>query len=260
MKRALFAAALWSFVGTPYALAAAPSAARFSGESFEEAATRHHAGLSSGRQGDTAYDLRVPLAALDPALIPQWSSRAAVDRAFTQIREARFVFSDDQPAFARRSSWLYPDDGCFARAALAADNLKRWGFEPVAKIFAFGDLEVHTANSPEGHVEWWYHIAPIVRLGADLFVLDPAIDPAAPLTLRAWLASQTNDVNKLTVAVCNAQAYDPDTACREATDAESAGAVSDQRGYLRSEWARQVALGRDPTAVLGESPVWRQVP
>ena len=70
--------------------------------------------------------------------------RAAV---VAQLREARFVFGRDQPEFARRSSWLYPDDGCFARAALAADNLARWSFAPVAKIFVFGDLDVRTGQT-----------------------------------------------------------------------------------------------------------------
>jgi hypothetical protein len=253
MKR-LLAASCWLLSS----LAWAHSAARAPGEGFEDAARRN--GVSTrDAPGDNAYDLRVAVDALDTSGVPLWAGRADVDKAFAELREARFLFEDADPAFARRSSWLYPDDGCFARAALAVDNLQRWGFAPTAKVFVFGELHVETANAPGGFVEWWYHVAPLVRLAdGGLWVLDPAIDPAAPMAFKDWLSRQAADAGKVQAAICDAATYTPDDHCHVAPVADVVTAMKDQRRFLRREWLRQVDLGRDPRQVLGEAPVWRR--
>lgn len=230
------------------------SAARPPEQPFAVAVARH-AALNPPQQ-DSAYTSRRSIEDLDLDAIPRWESRAQVQRGFEQIREVRFNFSDAQPHFARRSTWLFPDDGCFARAALAADNLARWSFPETAKVFSFGNLVVATTNHPSGSVSWWYHVAPIVRVGDEALVLDPALSPLAPMPLTAWLAAQSPDPDRLEAALCNADAYEAMGPCESATASVSRAAMTDQRGFLNLEWRRQEELGRDPTKVLGESPIW----
>ena len=63
------------------------------------------------------------------------------------------------------------------------------------KIFVEGDLKVTTKNAPQGYVEWWYHVAPIVMIeGNDhkrhMVVIDPSIFDH-PVTPDEWIAIQT---------------------------------------------------------------------
>ena len=71
----------------------------------------------------SASDSAVPLEDLDLTLATSWDSLgdfATVTKAFEQVRDLRFMITKDRPNFPRRISWLYPDDGCFDRSALAA--------------------------------------------------------------------------------------------------------------------------------------------
>lgn len=194
--------------------------------------------------------------ALRPA--PAWDSEADLLRRFRVLRDARVLRADDRPAFARRATWLYPDDGCYARAALATKTLiaAEPGVRPPGKIFAFGDLSVRTANAPGGQVEWWYHVAPVVRVGTQNFVLDPAIEPTRPLTTEEWIARQTPTPESTLVALCGSGTYVPSDRCDLQSDGVEATAVEDERELLGPEWARVLSLGRRPELELGDQPPW----
>jgi hypothetical protein len=179
-----------------------------------------------------------------------------MNERFARMRDRRWLQTDDHPGFLRRSSWLYPDDGCFARAGLAIMNFAQWALPVPSKIFVFGDLVVKTANSPSGSVSWWYHVAPIVQVGADKYVLDPALEPTHPLKLEDWLAKMSVDVHRLEVAICASGSYTPDDRCDHVTDGVEAVAAGDQIGYLQDEWFRLEELKRDPTRELGAEPPW----
>lgn len=73
---------------------------------------------------------------------------SAQSEGFRSLRDARWLTMPGMRDFKRRSSWLYPDDGCFARAALGGQKLESWDYPRPKKLFIFGDLEVKTANSP----------------------------------------------------------------------------------------------------------------
>ncbi len=156
----------------------------------------------------------------------------------------------------RRSSWLYPDDGCFARASLAILNLSKWNVAVPKKVFVFGDLRVETKNSPSGFVTWWYHVAPLVEVNGEKFVLDPAIEPSRPLPLGDWLARQSANPDALEVAVCGSGSYTPYDECFKETDGEETSALSEQGYYLDAEWERLQRLGRNPVEELGDLPPW----
>jgi hypothetical protein len=88
-------------------------------------------------------------------------SEADLQVSFEKVREERFF--TDEFTRNRRATWLYPDDGCFVRATVADDMIGKLSpANPTAKIFAFGNLQVQSTNSPSGAVEWWY----LMRLSA----------------------------------------------------------------------------------------------
>lgn len=91
----------------------------------------------------------------------EWPSHAYVQDRFKYLRDLRFIRWN---ARDRRSSWLYPDDGCFARASLMNKNIKLAADPVPGKVFVFGNLKVITPNPPRGYVTWWYHVAPVVQV------------------------------------------------------------------------------------------------
>lgn len=210
-----------------------------------------------GSSHQTALDHAVPLNELDTMRLVSWENEHQVNQAFQYLRDIRFLNDPQHENFVRRSSWLYPDDGCFARAELARANIENFAQKTVNKVFAFGDLTVATNNTPEGSVTWWYHVAPMVKVGNANFVLDPAISPETPLRLEEWLArmTPTESQEPLTVAVCDGETYVPNSKCRGAENAYER-ALEEQEKYLDLEWQRQLEMGRRPELVLGSYPPW----
>ncbi len=185
-----------------------------------------------------------------------WESEELMTERFKQFRDLRFMIVPERPDFLRRSSWMYPDDGCFARAALANRNLAQMNVPVPKKVFAFGNLEVQSDNAEGGSVSWWYHVAPLVQIGAQKYVLDPAISPKAPLKLEVWLAKMNADPSSIKVSICESGTYTPGDDCTKMTDGKEAGAEADQVYYLEAEWERVQSLGRNPELELGEFPPW----
>jgi hypothetical protein len=185
-----------------------------------------------------------------------WKTEVEMKQNFDKFRDHRFLERSSQPGFLRRSSWLYPDDGCFARAALAVLNLGKLNVTLPKKVFVFGDLDVKTINSPNGSVSWWYHVAPLVEIDGVKYVLDPAIEPRNPLRLEDWLSRMNANPDNLEVAICGSGSYTPYDACHKESDGVESSALSDQGRYLDSEWYRLKSLGRIPEEELGDSPPW----
>nr|WP_241480430.1 protein-glutamine glutaminase family protein [Legionella norrlandica] len=98
---------------------------RFPEETFQEAITRVTANepkmlIAKG----TPLSRKVPLQRMDYSIVPTVSSYEELLYMFNMIRDTRFLYSPEKPDFERRISWLYPDDGCFARAALSRAKLE----------------------------------------------------------------------------------------------------------------------------------------
>jgi len=172
-----------------------------------------------------------------------WASKETMQSRFEGLRDEKFLIWAKKPDTLRRSSWLYPDDGCFARAALAMRNMFKW-YAPLAnKVFVFGNLRVKTHNSPKGVVGWWFHVAPIVEVKNVKYVLDPAIEPLAPLTLKEWLAKMGTP-EKMKVAICASGAYSPSDNCDKESDGLELRAEKAQQHYLGLEYDRMARMGR----------------
>lgn len=203
--------------------------------------------FEKGKFSDAAWE-RVPLL-----------SAQDLQTSFEIVRDEK-LFDDPDAARKnlRRATWLYPDDGCFVRAAVAADMIERLVSVNSAKIFAFGNLNVKTDNSPSGEVGWWYHVAAIAKVnesGVDKFyVYDPAIQPKKPMEVKAWLKAM--DSPDADIAICSGDAYDPDSDCASGQADAFGRAKSEAPTFLGSEWYRLDSLGRKPARELGDFPPW----
>ena len=212
----------------------------------------------AGRDGAlSARGAAVPLRRLDLSGLPEWDT-AAASAAFAEARDLRFLYLPERPDFLRRISWMYPDDGCFARAAYAGKRAAARGLPRPAKIFMFGDLSVRTRNAPGGRVFWWYHVASLVSVAGAPWVIDPAVDPAAPLPLKEWIRRLSPDPGQALFARCSPHAYAHYSVCRDAPASAEADAPSDEGEFLRMEWNRMLELGRDPGRELGDDPPWKR--
>lgn len=207
-----------------------------------------------GRDGSaplTVLQAGVRRGGLDPSRIPE-VSREELALRFQEIRDARPL--KDGENRDRRLTWLYPDDGCYARAEIAVHLLESSRRAVPLKVFAFGNLSVKTENHPHGWISWWYHVAPVLRVEGIAYVLDPAIEPRRPLSVDEWIARMGD--GPIGVSYCASHAYDPDSPCATSETSQKNRAVRDVSPFLGSEWNRLLEMGRDPAAELGEHPPW----
>ncbi len=239
-------------------LAMGTSAIRLEGENYQQAYNRvRKTGpkrfMMEGLK--TPEDLQVILEAIDLQTIPRVSSLKGLEQEFAYVRDSRFL-KTEEPDFPRRLTWLYPDDGCYARAELAARKLVDHGYTSPKKIFAFGDLKAETPNSEKGYVEWWYHVAVTYRVDDLIYVLDPALDPNHPMQLKDWHQAIGGEEAHIRYAICSYKTFDTDSDCVRPKQIGRNQAEFEQRNFLYEEWDRLVDLDRNPILELGDSPPW----
>ncbi|MGK5082728.1 protein-glutamine glutaminase family protein [Bdellovibrionota bacterium FG-1] len=235
------------------------SAFRYPHETLDQALQRYSVRLHQAG-GSPAYWINaqtaaVPLPQVDFSRVPTLPSLSNMYQAFARVRDSRMIEDPNHFNTLRRLTWLFPDDGCFARAAFGAQAMKNWGYVEPAKIFIYGNLTFSTPNAPQGPVHWWYHVAPIVRIKGVPYVFDPGTDPKKPLKIDEWLAHFDFDPNQLTVSICRASAYVPASPCYMSANHFETYGLRDEQSFLNLEWERVLELGKDPTEWLtGDSP------
>jgi hypothetical protein len=206
---------------------------------------------------DAAYTQKKTMAEISPESVPVWHQKDEdFLGSFEKLRDARVLEDESRPKFMRRLTWLYPDDGCFARAAWMDELLEEWGFQTGAKIFAFGDLVVNTGYSTTGEVNWWYHVAIAFRKDDKIFVFDPALQSQKPMTLQEWAASMSNDPKSVMFSVCNRKTIGPFSDCINPKTESKANLAKLEQFFLPLEWQRMITLRKDPEEVLGDTPPW----
>jgi Glutaminase len=90
--------------------------------------------------------------------------------------------------------FLYPDDGCWARAHEMCRLMELQGARP-RKIWIDGFLQTPTRNHPSCIVYWIWHVAPTLCVrrwwlfGRRQMVIDPSLF-TAPVTLATWKSAQ----------------------------------------------------------------------
>jgi hypothetical protein len=171
----------------------------------------------------------------------KWASLEQLQKRFYSIRDERMLSWKGKE---RRLSWLYPDDGCYARAAMVMRNIFR-SYAPMAKkVFVFGNLRVKTRNSSRGVVGWWYHVAPIVEVDGVKYVIDPSIEYAQPLPLKDWL-SRMGKPEKMRVSICSSGTYVPGSNCESDSDGIETRAENAEQFFLAKEMSRMQQMNRE---------------
>jgi hypothetical protein len=217
--------------------------------------------------GENAYQLSEPLLKMDVSKVTELTEQQTLEELFRMVRDERFVFWPQMPKFARRTTWLYPWDGCFMRAAHMRMVWERHGLKPPTKIYVFpgGDLLRLSGTSPyyDMTVDWIYHVAHIVKVKGQLYVLDPAADPHRPLPLNEWALKMAPDLDSIEGTVCSPYASDVSEPCQETDPSlEYEGIENYEERYLAEEWDQveyvRPGLPRDPNVILGDHPLWEK--
>jgi hypothetical protein len=209
-----------------------------------------------GLRSRSAIDEARPLPEVDFNHLENWESYKTISERFEKIRDVRFIKETINLQKLRRITWMYPDDGCYARASLINQNLTQMGVVSPTKIFVYGDLLAQTPNTTSGTVSWWYHVAPVVTDGKENYVLDPSLEPLRPLTVREWL-ERMGDPITMRVSVCSSDSYTPYSPCLTPEPDEDDTAMEDQVLFLSLERYRLYELGRDVDRELGDFPPWK---
>lgn len=88
--------------------------------------------------------------------------------------------------------FLYPDDGCYARAHEMVRLMRLQGFE-AEKVWIYGSLHPVAASHPDCTIGWGWHVAPTLQVqtasGIEKRVIDPSL-MTGPVTPDAWRARQ----------------------------------------------------------------------
>jgi hypothetical protein len=89
--------------------------------------------------------------------------------------------------------FMFPDDGCWARANEMCRLMENMGHSP-RKVWIDGNLETPTANHPSCKVYWGWHVAPTLCVRTRLFLTERwVIDPSlfsTPVTKATWKGVQ----------------------------------------------------------------------
>lgn len=188
---------------------------------------------------------------------------------FLATRDLRYLIDADPnhpTPTPRRISWMYPDNGCFARAEQVDVLIENAQKPRPYKLFAMGDLRVFTDNHPSGRVEWGWHVVPVVKNTAgEVIVLDAALSPCRPLPWKEWLALMVNNIDTgftnpaggEGVALGDSWSYIPWSLASGEPSHSAESKADEENRFMRLEYDRQKDdLNRDPNVVLGASPPW----
>ena len=246
------------------------SAIRLPGESFQQAVVRSGLqlpGASLDTKEAPVLDVAESYLDFDSSDVPMWLegdplAAKKLSDAFKIIRDERTFNDPEHKDFPRRIPWLFPDDGCYVRAAIFDQEIERLGYPRGWKIFAFGTFWINTSNHPDGQVMWWFHVAPVFRLADGLYVTDPSLFPDGPIKMKDWLKflAPDHDMMKIQMVTCDPLSFSPHSRCIGGGNGMDKGAIRQMPDFLYFEWNRQVKLGRDPLLVLGDQPPWKTTP
>lgn len=197
--------------------------------------------------GLSVFKSRRPKAEISPLdwlKVPEVAPQELQD-FFLQVRNERNLV--DENLRSRRLPWMFPDSGCFARAEFMTSRMETQMGRAPYKIFAFGNLAAKTKFHRTGWVHWWYHVAPVVRVGMTVYVIDPSLDNEKPLLVEAWLGLM-HAVPE--ISLCRPHSYDPNSDCEHAFGDQLERSRNDLGGFLKLEWSRVLELGLNPETQL----------
>lgn len=220
--------------------------------------------FSSGTAYNEAKSFAEVLEANDFSVLPEWpGTESELAGYFANARDERIY--KDENGFMRRSTWLYPEDGCHTRAAHIARSFESIPMPRPGKVFAFGiplgpplGLYSRFSRDPQKKTWWLFHVAAAYRVGQDVIVLDPAVDANQPLKIGTWLSKMARNPERAKVSICDTYSYDPASLCRGGTPDRERNSLDHQKSYFSMEWVRVLRLGLEPKEILGPHPPWAQ--
>jgi hypothetical protein len=199
-----------------------------------------------GRNVFLAFDLST----LDIAALPVWSGSLSELHAFNRQAWAVRPYNNPNPGnFNRRAPWLYPADGCYAKAAHISSEAAKRGLRKPGKVFAFGNLSFRSPYASNGRIAYWsYHVAAAYQIEGQALILDPTINSQEALTLNQWLSQIARIPEKIRVRFCDAASYSPSSPCRGGRG--NGAYLGHLRSILRLEWRNLISLGYSPSTLL----------
>ena len=213
--------------------------------------------------------------------VPEALTKSELMAAFKLIRDDHYLTDPKHPGL-RTISWHFIGDGCETRAVLAVDLVKEKLHLNLEKIYVFGlpgyepglygqpPLAAATPIALDGIVNWAYHVAAIAQFNHQIYVLDPALDPNAPIPLEAWFKAlspikrgmtgmppttpeeekrilELVKVPNFNIAICDQNAWGPfDTLCQGGAPIDQRQLLSTEARYLTEEWNQYKAINRNP--------------
>lgn len=188
--------------------------------------------------------------ATSPNVMPTWPLTIEELAAFAAEAAQIRMHSNPNPGnFMRRGPWLYPANGCYAKAAHVSNLTKQNGLPQPGKIYAYGNLEFNSPYAKNGRrVYWRYHMAAAYVFNGQVLVVDPGMS-ATPITQEEWLHLISPTPQTIRVKYCDARNYSPLATC---VGGSGNGAnLNHVRGILRDEWSNLNRLGFNPYVLLG---------
>lgn len=211
----------------------------------------------------SAYNLRQKYSELDFSLVRQVASFVEARRIFDLLRDHRGIFDPSRESFMRRTTWLWANDGCFVRSAYMTRLMGEREALPLTQFFVFGGDILAKPEWREGWeygLPWTYHVAPVLRVGSAVYVLDPAVDQNAPLEISDWLSRFVQAPADMEVTVCGPHAFGPNEECWGTHPLDHPEGMAIERWntyFFDSEWRNVTNRGFDPFRLLGDFPPWR---
>jgi hypothetical protein len=243
----------------------AQSAVREPDENWDDALWRNAPGEPADvavRDARSAESVARPYRTdFDVSRLPEWTGTAEeLLRVFREVMDERLYVQTGRPQFKRRSTWLYPYDGCYARAAHMAIGFGQRGLPRPGKVFAFGNLKFSTSFGPKGTFYWSYHVAPAFLFAGKAYILDPAANPNEPIRLERWVAMMSAQPTRIRLSICETEAYIPRNRCFGGSRTQERSTANHHQRFLQPEWSRVANAGHDPWRWLGENPPWKIQP
>lgn len=230
---------------------------RFVNEDFKDALSRAIKTQNNigEKDWDSPLDNKIYYKNIDYKRVPKVKTYDELMSLFYSIRNDRYIYYRKDSSFSRRLPWLYPVSGCAERAAMSNIKLEAEKAR-FPKIFAFGNLKMHTSFALGGYVTWWYHTALIVGFADNYYVLDPSVDMYKPMLVDDWFMTISESSKKLKGSVCSGYTYGPFDRCEEYNTKREEVVYDKIQNYLQDEWVNIGHLGLVPNEVLGDNPPW----
>ncbi len=201
-------------------------------------------------QQSLANDGIVQISATSPNVMPTWPLPIEQLTAFaTEAAQIRMHDNPNPGNFLRRGPWLYPANGCYAKAAHVSYLAKQKRLPQPGKIYAYGNLEFDSPYAKNGRrVYWRYHMAAAYIFNGQVLVVDPGMS-ATPITQEEWFRLISPTPQTIRAKYCDVRNYSPLATC---VGGSGNGAnLSHVRGILRDEWRNLLRLGFNPQSLLG---------